>query len=90
MRFSEVVAGGACVPALEALRDVLAGAIEGTDSARDLAALSKQLVDVLTQIEAAGGAVKVDDPEESTFDELTKRRSARGAGSKSAVLPTGG
>jgi hypothetical protein len=68
-------ASGDRVRALRSLRDVVARTIAGTDSARDVAALSRQLTDVLAQIEAAEKA----EPEKkgSPLDELQNRRAAR-------------
>lgn len=62
--------------ALRDLRDLLAATIATCDSARDVAALSRQLTDVLKQIEELPA-----DREVSASDEIAKRRAARGAGS---------
>jgi hypothetical protein len=48
---SQVVASGDRFKSLESLRNLLAEAIESCESKRDLAALSRQLVSVLAQIE---------------------------------------
>lgn len=63
--------------ALIAMRDRLARAIDDCDSMRDLPALTRQMADVLVQIE------RVSPPEEKgdAVDEIAKRRSARRAGS---------
>jgi hypothetical protein len=63
---------------LSALRDLLAEQIEVCDSPRDLAPLSRQLTDVLAQIEAVEKAA----PEKkgSPLDELQNRRIARQPG----------
>ena len=69
---------------LVAMRDVLAAAVDGCESMRDLPALTRQLSDVLGQIEgidaAEAGAVEVRSP----LDELRSRRAARGAKSSGA------
>lgn len=49
---AEVAALGDRRETLRALRDRLSEEIDGTGSARDVAALSRQLTDVLSQIEA--------------------------------------
>lgn len=62
--------------ALTALRNRIARSIDECDSMRDLAALSRQLTDVLRQLEElqpAPAAVG------SPVDEVSKRRAARGA-----------
>lgn len=58
------------VAALRALRDRLAAEIDECDSARDLAALSRQLTDVLGQLAEFAPAVR----EVSPLDELAERR----------------
>lgn len=65
--------------ALVALRGALARSIDACDSMRDLAALSRQLTDVLVQIE------KVSPPEQKgdAVDEIAERRAARRAGAAS-------
>lgn len=57
---------------LIALRDRLADEIENTTSGRDLAALSKQLTDVLTQIAEMPEPNKV-----SKADEIAQKREER-------------
>ena len=60
---------------LRALRDVLARQIETCNSSRDVAALSRQLTDVLNQLASLPA------PAEGTpLDELKKRRVDRRAG----------
>lgn len=83
---SGVVVDGDRVKSLEALRDRLATEIDKTGSARDVAALSQRLMDVLEQIDKltpgeSGGTV---------LDELAKRRSSKvpAAGSRSAKVPS--
>lgn len=69
---------------LIALRDTLAEAIDGCESKRDLAALSRQLTDVLAQIDA------VPDPKAvSAVDDLASRRAARIAGTADPALSEG-
>lgn len=53
---------GSRLEALRALRDRLAAEIDATRSARDVAALSRQLTDVLAQIDS------LTDPTEETDD----------------------
>lgn len=65
-------ASGDRLKALTALRDRLAKEIEGCDSARDVAALSRQLTDVLRQVEELTPDVA---EERSPLDELAQRRS---------------
>ena len=78
-----VAAEGDRLATLETVRDHLAQQIDECESARDTAALGRLLVDVLAQIDAAGGSGG-QSAEDRTFDELSKRRGGRGAG------PTGG
>ena len=60
---------------LEALRDRLAAEIDACESARDLAALSRQYVDVTTRLDD----LSADSKQEGTvLDELAKRRAAGG------------
>lgn len=56
--------------ALVALRDSIAEAIDGTDSGRDIAALSKRLMEVMAEIDA------LPDPEaeESPLDAERRKR----------------
>jgi hypothetical protein len=60
---------------LRALRGVLALQIEATDSARDVAALSQRLMDVLAQIDACEKADPV--REGTALDEVNARRAAK-------------
>lgn len=65
---------------LEALRDRLATAIDNCDSGRDLAALSKQYVDVAQRLEELSPA----DREGTGLDEFTRALAAkRGSGAAS-------
>lgn len=59
--------------ALSVLRDRLAREIDQCDSARDIAALSRQLTDVLVQIEGLAPVEQKGSP----LDELAKRRGRR-------------
>jgi hypothetical protein len=72
---SGVAAEGDRVDTLRRLRDRLCDQIDRTDSSRDLASLSRQLTDVLRQIDGAG---RENPDEDATFDELARRRAARG------------
>ena len=78
MKLVESAASGVRLDALRDLRDLLAKTITATDSARDVAALSRQLTDVLAQIEQA----EADKPEQkgTALDELNARRAARESG----------
>lgn len=70
-----VAATGDRLATLGALRDLLAREIQGCESSRDLAALSRQLTLVLADIEElAPPAAEKGTP----LDELRKRRAARG------------
>lgn len=84
----ESVRSGSRLAALRALRDVIAETVAKTDSARDVASLSRQLMDVLGQIEA----VEKTGPEErgTPLDELEKRRVARESGSADRSRAEGG
>lgn len=63
---------------LEHLRDVLAEQIDNCESARDVAALSNRLTDVLAQIdELAAPAMGDAGKPASAVDEFTKRRRER-------------
>lgn len=63
-RLADVVAKGDRLESLKALRDYLAAALDDTLSARDQAALSARLTDVLEQIE------DLTPPEEDDRDEF--------------------
>jgi hypothetical protein len=62
---------------LRALRDTVAAAIDSTGSARDLAALSRQLTDILARIAEAEGAAP--QPKGNPLDEVNARRAEREA-----------
>lgn len=57
MSLADAVTGGRRA-GLEALRDRLAEQIDGCDSARDVAALSARLIEVLSQLDALESAVE--------------------------------
>jgi hypothetical protein len=57
---------------LEALRDLLATAIDDTDSGRDLAALALRFTDVLNEIDKLPTSKDV-----TAADEIAQRRAAR-------------
>lgn len=70
----DAAASGDRPATLRALRDRLAVEIQTCDSARDIAALSRQLTDVLNQLES------LPKPAEGTpLDELANRRRSSGA-----------
>jgi len=69
---SEAAPGGR-LAALIALRDRLAVEIDSSESARDVAALSRQFTDVLSQVEELQGGVPAGAPK-SPLDELMARR----------------
>lgn len=72
-----VVAQGDLLVSLRALRDRLAGAIDATDSARDVASLSARLAEVLVRIDE----VEKLRPEQkgTALDEVNARRTAKSA-----------
>ena len=72
---AEAAATGVRLTALTALRDTIARSIDGCDSLRDLAALSRQMTDVLAQIEALAPPQQKGD----AVDEIAERRAARRA-----------
>lgn len=74
MSMSEGAAAGR-LEGLKALRDILAAAIDCCDSARDLAALSRQMTDVLSAIAVADPPKVKGNP----LDELASRRAGRSA-----------
>lgn len=65
---------------LRALRDRLATDLDECDSARDVAALSQRLMDVLAQIEAAEKAQP--EAKGTTRDDVARKRAQREAASK--------
>ena len=82
MSLVDAVSSGDRVESLVALRDENASAIDKGVPPRDLAALSKRLMDVVNQIDGLGGR-RTD--EDDTFDELRRRRAARRAAQGVAV-----
>jgi hypothetical protein len=76
LALSEAVVVGR-LEGLVALRDVLAAQIEGCGSARDVAALSQRLMDVLGQIESVRRLSP--SAEGTALDEFTRRRAEREA-----------
>lgn len=71
---------------LVALRDTLARELEFAERAADVAALSRQLVDVMARLaELDSGSAGGGTGEEATpLDEVRARRAARGAGASAA------
>lgn len=59
--------------ALVSLRDSIAATIDGTDSARDVAALAKRLMEVMREIDA----LPDQDADESPIDRAKKARKAK-------------
>lgn len=80
-----VAAAGDRLVTLRALRDLLAREIEGCESPRDLAALSRQLTLVLADIEELAPPAE---QKGTPLDELRRRRSARGPTPKAAGRPS--
>lgn len=74
MSLLDAASGGDRLTALEALRDHLALLAGSSDSARDVAALSGQLTQVLKQIEELQGKAPA---AVSAVDEIAARRKAR-------------
>lgn len=77
---STVVAGGNRAASLRALRDRLATEMDRTESARDVAALSQRLMDVLEQIDAAERAQPAQ--KGTPLDELKTRRAGKAQASR--------
>ena len=65
MTLLESVRTGDRRTALVALRDSIAATIDGTDSARDVAALSKRLMEVMREIDALPDPESEADPVEA-------------------------
>lgn len=72
MTFTDAVKSNDRRDALVALRDKIAATIDGTDSGRDIAALSKRLMEVMREIDALPDPQAEDDPVEAA----RKRRGA--------------
>lgn len=65
MTFSEAVRSNDRRMALVALRDKIAATIDATESGRDIAALSKRLMEVMSEIDALPDPESPDDPVEA-------------------------
>lgn len=76
MTFKEEIESNDVRRQMEAIRDRLTLEIEGCDSPRDLAPLTRQLVEVVTQLAALPSSI-----EESEADQVAARRRARRANS---------
>lgn len=86
MGLIEAADSGDRLATLRELRGVLARSIYGAESSRDVAALSRQLVDVTAEIAALEKAAE---PVRGTaLDEFTARRTGRGADAGGGVGPT--
>lgn len=72
---ADAAASGDQLAALTALRNVIAQSIDECDSMRDLAALSRQMTDVLDRIATLAPQAQRGD----AVDEIAQRRSARRA-----------
>lgn len=70
--YAEVIASGDRLDSLKATRDLIAARIEQGVPARDLASLTRRLLDVMEQIEALSGDEEVDH-----VDQIAQRRAAR-------------
>lgn len=81
-KIAPAVKSGDRADALRALRDRLADEIDATESARDLAALSRQLHDVLDAIEALPSG-----EEASPSAQIEQRRADRRAAASPSVRP---
>jgi hypothetical protein len=80
MGISEAVSGGDRVQALTALRDFLAGLVDGFDgSPKDIAPITKQLADVVRELDGLAPPMR----KGTALDELAARRS-EAAGSRRA------
>ncbi len=66
MDITEAAASGNRKATLIALRDVLARTIQNCDSGRDMAALSKRLIEVMNEIEA----IEVNDEDGDEFNDV--------------------
>lgn len=76
MSLTDAAATGSRIAVLRALRERLAVDVDACGSARDVAALSQRLMDVLAQIDELGGGVA--EPKKVTaLDEFTQRRRTR-------------
>lgn len=73
-KLATVAAGNDRAATLRALRDRVARELDKTDSARDVAALSRQMTEVLAQLEAIPTGKEI-----SAADEVAARRASRSA-----------
>lgn len=74
MSVYDAATGGDRLKTLEALRDTISDRIDGSESARDVAALSGQLTQVLKQIE---DLARKSGEHSSKVDELAAKRQRR-------------
>ena len=80
MSLSDAASSGDRLGTLKELRDLIARTIQDAEQARDVAALSRQLTDVLARIaDLEGEAPAVAGGPVDPLDELLARREARGA-----------
>ena len=82
-RLVDVVATGDRRASLEAVRDVLAGALAAVDP-RYSAPIAKQLADTMRELDGLADAKVV-----TPLDEINARRAARGAGAKGGESAAG-
>lgn len=59
---------------LEALRDTLAKTIDGTESGRDIAALSKRLMEVIAELDALPDPAAGKNPLQEQQERVAKKR----------------
>ena len=76
-QLADAVRSGSRLVALRVLRDRLAREVDGCRSARDVAALSLRLIDVLEQIEHVERAQP--EPRGTPLDEVARKRAGRKA-----------
>lgn len=74
MTLTEAAASGDVAATLTALRDLLAHAIVETKSAREISSLSRQILDVLKELEGRKPPVKT---APTGLDQLAERRKSR-------------
>ena len=77
MSLTEKAATGNRLEALKALRDTLAETIEGTDSGRDVAALSQRLMDVMAEIETIEKAKNPSGGKRTPLDRFIEKQARR-------------
>ena len=85
-RLSSTVPKGDRLESLKSLRDRLAEEIDQCTQARDTAALSNRLMDVLAQIDELDPAKPVE-AKVNPIDEVAKRRAARKSSSSNRANP---